>query len=439
MATVSLFLMLGMLGLAVDLGWGYFRREAAQTAADAAASAVIRAAMSTSPTSQACAANQVWCGSPVGTKTNCPATVVSSASSSFDNGCMLAAANGFTTSGGRTVSIQANTTSPAPTVPGTTVTYWATVRVSENVVPFFGAPGGGSALTSGAIATAAIVSSAYVPFNSCLVALSPTAADALNINNGAVVTTSSCGTYVNSNNAQALSVTAKLVTSSAKVVGNYTGTTNGGCIDTPTGGCNSLTPTTGAAAVADPFASLPTLSPAGTCNAGNYTAYQGTPYDLSSGTYCGISLGNGNSAVMGAGTYIINGGVFSIQGGTTLTGTAGVMVYLTNGATVNIANGATVNMTAQSSGTYEGILFYQDKSVASPGASTFAGGANMTLNGSLYFPVGALSFSNGIHSATTAIVASTINIQGGATLNQATSQSQTGLGSGGGSVVSVIQ
>ena len=45
MATVSIFMMIGMLSLAVDLGWGYFRRDAAQTAADAAASAVVQAAM----------------------------------------------------------------------------------------------------------------------------------------------------------------------------------------------------------------------------------------------------------------------------------------------------------------------------------------------------------------------------------------------------------
>src|SRR5256885_10134042 len=34
---LSLTLLFGVLGLAVDIGWGYFKRQAAQTAADAAA------------------------------------------------------------------------------------------------------------------------------------------------------------------------------------------------------------------------------------------------------------------------------------------------------------------------------------------------------------------------------------------------------------------
>lgn len=422
MATVSLVLMLGVLGLGVDLGWAYFRREAVQTAADAAAAAVIRAAMATSPSSQTCGTNQVWCGSPAGTITNCPATAVSSASTSFDNGCMLAAANGFTTSGSRTVSIQANTTSPAPTVPGTAVTYWATVRVSENVVSFFGSATKNSPFTSSAISTAAITTSGASTSNACIYVLSTTASPAFQIANGAHVTTSSCGIDINSNSttgSMALNVSggATITSSTVNVVGNYS-VSNGGSI--------SSTPHTGVSATADPFAGLPSQTPAGTCNSGNFTNWQASPYTPTAGTYCGFSLGNGMNATMGPGIYIINGGTFSIQGGSTLTGTSGVMVYLTNGATVSIGNGATVNMTAQSSGTYEGILFYQDRSSALS-SSDFAGGANMTFNGTLYMPESNLTFDNGIHSATTAIVANTVNFEGGATFNNATSQSQTGF------------
>jgi hypothetical protein len=115
------------------------------------------------------------------------------------------------------------------------------------------------------------------------------------------------------------------------------------------------------------------------------------------------------------------------------------MIYLTNGATVNIANGATVNMSPESSGSYQGILFYQDRTMTSPGTSSFAGGANMHLSGSLYFPNALLNIDNGSNAQTEAIVAGSVNFQGGATLNQATSQSQTGLTVGGGSLASVIQ
>jgi len=120
MVCFSLFLMLGMMSLAVDLGWAYYRRDVAQTAADAAASAMIKAALYNSPSSQTCGSNNIWCGSPAGTVTSCPTTAPSSPTTTFDYGCRLASDNGFLPNGStRTVTIQANTTTPAPTVPGT--------------------------------------------------------------------------------------------------------------------------------------------------------------------------------------------------------------------------------------------------------------------------------------------------------------------------------
>ena len=153
-----------------------------------------------------------------------------------------------------------------------------------------------------------------------------------------------------------------------------------------------------------------------------------------------MSFGNGVNATLGSGIYIVNGGTFSVQGGITLTGTSGVMIYLTNGATVNIANGVTVNMNAMSTGSYQGILFYQDRTMTSPAASTFAGGSTNKLSGTLYFPNSLLNINNGSSTATEAIVASAVNFQGGTnTLVAPTSTSQTGLAVGGSSVVSVIE
>jgi hypothetical protein len=432
MATVSIFVVLGMMSLAVDLGWGYYRREAAQSAADAAAAAVIKAAMTTSPTSQSCGVNSVWCGSPAGTITDCPATAPSSPSTSFDNGCMLASANGFTTTGSVTVSIQANTTSSPPTVPGASVSYWATVRISETPAHFFSS--GSNPLTLNVRSTAAITTTGSFAPLMCLYVLSPNASDAFDLGNGASVTTSSCGVYVNSNASTAMLVTggATLNSPSIKVVGGYQAN-NGGTI-------SGTTPTTGAPAVTDPFATLPVPTIPGSCASGNFTNWQAMPYAPTAGCYSGFSVGNGMSAVLGAGTYVISGGSFSVQGGATLTTAAGgVMIYLTNGATVNIANGANVTMSAQSSGTYEGVLFYQDRTMTSPGSSTFAGGASMHLSGSLYLPNALLNINNGANAQTEAIIAGSVNFQGGATLNQATSQSQTGLSVGGSSSVSVIE
>lgn len=242
-----------------------------------------------------------------------------------------------------------------------------------------------------------------------------------------------CGVYVDSNNnAAAMYVTfsASVQATAIKVVGAF---------KKDNGGTTSVVPTTGAASVADPFANLPSPTPAGSCQSGNFTAWQATPYTPAPGTYCGFSLGNGMSLQMSTGTYIVNGGTFSIQGGSTVTASGGVLIYLTGGATVNIANGSSVTLSAQASGVYQGVLFYQDRSMASPGASTFAGGATMNLTGSLYLPHGTLNVNNGSGTSGTqmAIVADMVNFQGGAHLLADAGGTKTGLSAG--YTVSMIQ
>jgi hypothetical protein len=123
----------------------------------------------------------VWCGAA----TNCPATAPSSPSTSFDNACMLASANGFTTSGIDTVSVQAGISSPVPTVSGPAAGYWAVVRVNETLPALFGAAFARGGFSPGAIATAGAMGSAGA--GSCIYVLDPSAADAFEAGNGASV------------------------------------------------------------------------------------------------------------------------------------------------------------------------------------------------------------------------------------------------------------
>jgi hypothetical protein len=425
MMTLSLTVILGMLGLVVDLGWAYYRQQAAQAAADAAAIAAVRAAVTSDPSGPTCA-NAVWCG----VATNCPATAPASPSTSFDNACMLASANGFTTSGIDTVSVQAGTSSPVPTVSGPAAGYWAVVRVKEALPALFGAAFARGGFSPGAIATAGAIASPGA--GSCVYVLDPSAADAFQAGNGATVQLA-CGIYVDSSNASA----AMYVTGGASVQAPVIDVAGGFLKNN--GGTTSVTPTTGSASVVDPFVSLPSPTPAGSCQSGDFTAWQASPYTPAPGTYCGFSVGNGMSLQMSSGTYIVNGGTFNIQGGSTVTGSGGVLIYLTGGATVNIANGSSVTLSAQSAGTYQGVLFYQDRSIASPGASTFAGGATMNLTGSLYFPHATLEVNNGSSTSGTqmAIVADMLNFQGGAHMLADAGGVKTGLTSG--YIVSMIQ
>jgi Putative Flp pilus-assembly TadE/G-like len=500
--TLSLTVMLGMMSLVADVGWGYFRREAAQSAADAAAAGAVKAVeVALAGGTPSCGSGNVWCGSTPGTITNCPATAPTSTTSSFNVACILANANGgFTTTGGITVSVQANTTTPPPTVSGATVSYWVTVRISERTASLFGTPlvatgnswqkthayalgtdiningyieqvstagtsgsteptfnvttgqtttdgtvtwtseGSSNGLTSNVLATSGITTSGSTTSPPCIIVLGGTGTT-FTIGNGATVTTSSCGVYVNSSATtgnDAAWITATLISPSLSVVGTDL-VNNGGCIKTSSSAaCGTLTPHTGVAAIADPFSTLAAPTIPSSCSSGNFTAWQPTAYTPTAGCYNGFSVGNGMSAVLGAGIYVINGGSFSVQGGGTLTATSGVMIYLTNGAYVNIGNGVTVNMAPQSTGAYEGILFFQDRTMTSPPASTFEGGSNTTMTGSLYFPYALVNVNNGSAANTEALVVNSVNFQGGATFNQATTQAQTGLVTSSSSV-SVLQ
>jgi Putative Flp pilus-assembly TadE/G-like len=416
---LSLTMLFGAMGFSADLGYGYYRKQASRAAADAAALAAAEWAAANTPncTSLSCTSG-----------TACHSI---SSGNALYVGCQYATTNGFTDNqGGRTVTMSSGSGSSS-SAPGTSSSYWVTANITETEHNLFLGFVGPASSTVAAQATAGLMASASAS-TPCIYVLSPTATNAFNIGNAANVTTTSCGVYVNSNANPGMLVTggASVTSSTIDVVGT---------VAKNNGGTTSSTPVTGATAVADPFSSLPSPTPSGTCTSGNFTSWQATPYTPQPGTYCnGFNLSNGMGAVMASGVYIISGGTFNIQSGPLTCAAGGVTIYLTGTATVNIANGSSVTLNAQGTGSYEGILFYQDRTVSSPGSSTFAGGASMNLNGSLYLPHAAVTINNGTNTNTGALVVSTVNFQGGANFHSGT-QAQTGLSSSNGYTPYLIQ
>jgi len=151
MMSFAITAMFGVMALVVDLGWANYRKQVAQAAADSAASAAVRAAI---------ARGLNTCGDALGcypaTPYICPATPPGIAASNIDSACMMAAANGFTTSGSRAVKGYANLGTP-PSVNGAMSAYWVTVIITETSASFFG-PMVGGPLNPAAKATAAQVS-----------------------------------------------------------------------------------------------------------------------------------------------------------------------------------------------------------------------------------------------------------------------------------------
>ena len=61
------------------------------------------------------------------------------------------------------------------------------------------------------------------------------------------------------------------------------------------------------------------------------------------------------------------------------------MFYLTNGAQLSLNGNATMNISAATTGTYSGLLFYGDRTMAYA-SQTINGNASSLFTGAVYFP-----------------------------------------------------
>lgn len=244
----------------------------------------------------------------------------------------------------------------------------------------------------------------------CIYALNRTAAGALNLQ-GSVDLNLSCGIVVDSNNSSAFlasgvgSVTAKYI----DVVGNYNGS---GQISF------AVPPQTGAPYRPDPLSFLTAPTPKA-CDFTNVSVSSGTA-KLTPGTYCnGIAIAGNANVTMAPGTYVLAGGGLRVSGTSHLTGQGTIL--LTQGlgysyGPVNISGNAVVNLSALKTGDYPGILFYQDRKLGSGlKPSVINGSSSSKLEGILYFPTSALSWSGtaaGAQGSYLAIIADTVSITG---------------------------
>lgn len=404
--------MFGALGLAIDAGQMFAQRQMAQAAADAAASAGI---MSILNGTNATATYTFATGTP-------PLASYVCTTADGRTPCVYARDNGFGGTAADTVTLSYPTTVSGVTlmsvsVPALTVTVQRILKTG--LIRFVGGP---ATSTISAKATTGLTGkvSSY-----CIYVLNASGSSAFSATNGTTLSASSCGVAVNSTSSSAASVIGSSVTVSKFDVTGGVSIANGGSV--------SPTPVTGSAAIADPFASLP-APPLGNCSAHPTQTSPTTGTTLYPGTYCGgITIGNGATNItFSSGIYVINGGGVGFNGPSTVTG-SGVMFYLTGTnstyASVGVGNSVNVTLSAPTSGTYLGVLFFQDRSITSSNNATFTGGATMKLTGSLYFPTTIVAFSNGSAATgyTMAIVANQIWFSGGTNIKYDSTGLSTGL------------
>jgi Flp pilus assembly protein TadG len=265
--------------------------------------------------------------------------------------------------------------------------------VSEPTSTFFGNILGWASMTPGARAVAGTSSGP-----NCIVTLGgPTASPESFTLGNSTLTMPGCN-VANAGDMVTTNPNATINAAGTGVTGACSGAGCGNITNMTTGAPPPLDPLAGLAAPANPGACAPAPAHVG----GVMTVPVNACYTRIDATSPGTNTVN----FVGAGLIYLTG-KFATRPNVTVNG-AGIMIYLAGtaptgtcgpGATIagcfNIGNSATFNLSAQTSGTYSGILFFQDP--ANHLNAQFDGNnPTYNLSGAMYFPGADVSFRNGL-------------------------------------------
>ncbi len=397
---IILPILLGSAGLSVDISMWYQARRSAQSAADAAALAMAHESVRTG--------NQD--------------TMQLSAME-------LAADNGFEAAKGDTIAFHSPPTSGAyagasaavevivqRTVPGflSRVLVPGNVTISARAVATTGTPG---------------------PGDGCLWTMDPDGSGALTVTGNADVNIG-CGIYVNSSDDAALSQSGAscVNASSISVVGGASGS------------CLNPEPVEGVSAQFDPLASMHASVGPGMagipdtsgCDDEDHTAKNKKTLTLTPGCYSGTIAANpGGTVIFSPGLYTLDDATLDFKGDVE---GDGVSFYVTENSTqpITINSQANVNLVApdDSYGPMAGVLFYQDPDSAGGIEHTINGGADLYLEGIVYFGKDDFTINGGssANQSPTYLIANRIKFAGGTEFGNyegSAGQSNPYFGSGG--------
>jgi len=251
----------------------------------------------------------------------------------------------------------------------------------------------------------------------CVWALAKSGTD-VSVTGSGSFSANNCTIYDDSSSSNALTLTGSgsISAQNIGIVGNYTKTGSGSIHPNP--------PMTGLAPAADPLANLPTPTiTTGTCASncvqsfsgssnnsigpGNYNQISNTgsgTLTLTPGNYIingNLSNSGSGNLVLGAGNYTITGnftttgsgaltlgaGNYIVQGTLGLTGSGSLtgigVTFYTQGSTTVTGSGS-MDLEAPTSGTYNGVMFFQDRADTNTMSLTGSGGAK--FKGIVYAP-----------------------------------------------------
>jgi len=154
---------------------------------------------------------------------------------------------------------------------------------------------------------------------------------------------------------------------------------------------------------ADPFESLPEPVLPTPCSpklSVNPTETRNVVPD-STGVGCFRGMDLKGTVHFDPGVYYIDGGEFSAGSQAVISGSGVTFILTSNNATSNpgsiatidMNGGASVNLTAPTSGTYSGVLFYQDRRALDTNDNKINGNSGSKLEGAIYMPGQSLTFN----------------------------------------------
>jgi Flp pilus assembly protein TadG len=385
---ILLPILIGFAGLGVEVGLWFRVQRQNQAAADAAAiSAALEYAaqieqpgITTNPTAAAAttANYNLFSTTPPNTLTLSPCYGYTNGSSSCNT----------STSNGSLNAVQVVLTQPLNTTFANVVTaVWGPSVSAVNI-------------TTTAIAEFPTAGTA------CLLALDPTAANAVLVDSGTLprLPNSNCWVASNSSSASALNCNSCTIAGPTTVVGGYAVSNNGRLNGSPN--------RTYASAMADPYEATLTHTfltrmPTSNCNVNPTNNFLSANCIIPGGeTFSG-------TITLLPGTYWVTDGSLTLTGRLTCAGCSpggsGVTIIFTTTqgsagriGTLQVPPGQSlmINLNAPGAGTYAGLLMVQD---TVPGATYLSpigtiGNAGSTLSGLIYFPSTSLSFAGNIQT-----------------------------------------
>ena len=387
-AAVTMSLLLSVLALTLDGGALFAERRHAQATADAAALA---------------AACELYEGYWTNGGDDGPGTAKASA-------LRAAAANGYKDDG--------KDSKVMVRIPPTSGHYIGRRGYAEVVVEYYQRRSFSSLFSSEPITVRAraVAIGSPIAADVGILVLEPTEKAAFNAQGSGKTTVNGTPIVVNSNHTEAAIAGGggSVAADKFNITGGYT-TTGGGTFIGPI--------YTGRPRTEDPLAYLPPPSPGGLLQRSTRKVQEtsGDVY-LSPGVYTGgINVSGTASLYLQPGVYYMDQGGFSFSGQGSLVG-KGVLIYTQPGSGnadgISVAGQGTLDVSGMTSGPYQGITFWQERSSKVTGNVSGAGG-NTNITGTFYFAGALLNIkgNGGVANMGSQYISNTLQLGGNGDIN----------------------